>query len=360
MLKKAAALLLVCASMVAWVGCGTTTNKFLYAAIPASNEIVIFREDPNSGALTQLVGSPITAGQAVQSLVLHPTKKYLYAANSGATPQGTVSLFDISGTGALTEKTPRFTVGTAPTLLAIDSSGSFLYVGNSGSFDISVFSIDSSTGELSPISQSGGGTTAQIGMSPLNMQLSPSGNTLFVTGQAIVGQGTIEAFPVSNGILGIPVVSTTGNTPYGLAIDSAGAHLYTANKIDNSISAFTVNSDNSLTLISTTGGTFTGPVALFIDKSGKYLYAANSQSSGNLAGFSIGSDGGLTLLASSPFATGSQPNFIAGDSNGKYLFVGNQSTPVVQSFSLDSGSGTLTSVSSYSVPGTPTSIVITP
>src|SRR5690349_16824917 len=182
MLKKVAALLLVYASIVAWLGCGTTTSKFMYAAIPASNQIVIFREDPNSGALTQLAGSPITAGQAVQSLVLHPTKKYLYAANSGATPTGTVSLFDIASTGALTEKTPRFTVGTAPTLLAMDSSGSFLYVGNSGSFDISVFSIDASTGALTAIAQSGGGATAPIGMSPLNMQLSPSGNTLFVTG----------------------------------------------------------------------------------------------------------------------------------------------------------------------------------
>ena len=359
MLKKAAALLLVWAGIVAWVGCGTTTSKFLYAAIPASNELVAFREDPNSGALIQLVGSPITAGQAVQALALHPSGKYLYAANSGAVPTGTVSQFSISSQGAITQNT-TFNVGTAPTLLAIDSSGSFLYVGNSGSFDISVFSIDSSTGSLTAVTQSGGGTSASIGLSPLNMQLSPSGKTLFVTGQAIVGQGSIEAFPLTNGVLGTPVVSATGNTPYGLAIDSGGTHLYTGNKIDNSISAFTINGDNSLTLISTTGETSTGPVALFIDKSGKYLYVANSQSSGNLAAFTIGSDGGITLLANSPFATGAQPSFVAGDSSGKYLFVGNQSTPVIQSFSLDGSTGTLTSVSSYSVPATPTSIIITP
>ena len=120
MLKKAAALLLVWASIAAWVGCGTTTSKYLFAAIPGSNEIVVFREDPNSGALTQIVGSPITAGQAVQSLALHPSKKYMYAANSGATPTGTVSLFDVSSQGALSEQTPRFNVGTAPTLLTMD------------------------------------------------------------------------------------------------------------------------------------------------------------------------------------------------------------------------------------------------
>ncbi len=356
MLKKAAALLLVCAGMVAGVGCGTTTSKFLYAAIPGSNEIVAYREDPNSGALTQLVGSPITSGQAVQALALHPSGKYLYAANSGAAPTGTVSKFLVASQGNITQAT-TVNVGTAPTLLAMDPSGSFLYVGNAGSFDVSVLSIDSS-GTLAPVNQSGGGTSAPIGMSPLNMALSPSGKTLFITGQATVGEGTIEAFPVTGGQLGAPVVSATGNTPYGLAIDSTGAHLYTANKIDNSISAFTINADNSLTLISTTADTSTGPVSLFIDKSGKYLYVANSQSSGNLSAFSIGTDGSITLLASSPFATGSQPSFIAGDSTGNYLFVGNQSSPVIQSFSLATSTGTLTSVSTYSVPATPTSIVV--
>ena len=359
MLKKAAALMIVCASMGAWVGCGTTTSKYVYAAIPASNEIVAFRMDPNSGALLQLVGSPITAGQAVQSLVIHPSQKFLYAANSGATPSGTVSLFTISSGGGLTEVTPRQNVGTAPTLLVMDASGSFLYVANSGSFDISVFSINSSTGALTLVPQSGG-TTAGIGMSALNMQLSPSGNTLYVTGQ-VGTQGFIQEFPVSSGVIGAPVTGSpflTGNGPYGLAIDLGGTHLYTANKIDNSISAFSIKSSGALTLISTTGETFISPVALFIDKSGKYLFIAN-QGSTNLAAYSIGSDGGLTLLTNSPFATGPQPSFITGDSSGKYLIVGNQSTPAIHPFSLDSSTGTLTSVNSYSVPGTPTSIAIT-
>ncbi len=362
MLKKAAALMLVCASTGAWMGCGTTSSNYLYATIPASNEIVAFREDPNSGALLQLVGSPITAGQAVQSLVIHPSNKFLYAANSGATPNGTVSTFSISSGGALTEVGQRQAVGTAPTLLAMDQSGSFLYVANSGSSDISVFSINSSTGALTLVSQTGG-STASIGMSALNMQLSPSGNTLWVTGQVVATQGFIQEFPVSNGVIGAPVAGSpflTGNGPYGLVIDSGGTHLYTANKNDSSISAFSINSSGALTLISTLGVTSSGPVALFIDKSGKYMYVANQQSSsGNLAAYSIGSDGNLTVLTNSPFATGPQPSFITGDPNGKYLFVGNQSTPVIQSFSLDPGSGTLTSVNSYSVPGTPTSIAVT-
>src|SRR5260221_1405271 len=148
MLKKAAALFVACASMALCLSCGSTTSRYLYAAIPGSNQIVAYREDPNSGVLTQLTGSPITAGQAVQAIVIHPSGKYLYAANAG---EGDVSLYTISSAGSLTEVTPRTVVGTAPTLLTMDTAGGFLYVANSGTENISVFSIDSSTGALTPV-----------------------------------------------------------------------------------------------------------------------------------------------------------------------------------------------------------------
>jgi 6-phosphogluconolactonase len=355
MLNKAAALFLVCASMALGVGCGSTSSRYLYAAIPASNEIVVYREDPNSGILTQLAGSPITAGSAVQSIVIHPSNKLLFAANAG---EGDVSLFTISATGALNEVTPRTPVGITPTLLAMDPAGSFLYVGNSGSENISVFSINA--GASPPSLTQVAGSPFQIGMSPINMSVTPSGGFLYVTGTGT--PGFIEAFSLNQGVPGVVSGSPflTGAGPYGLVIAPSGSFLYIANKLDNSISEFTINADGSLTQFSNSpiGEQFSGPVALFIDKSGKYMYVAN-QGSTNLAAFSIGSDGALTLLTSSPFATRAQPGVIAADSGGKYLFVGNQTSPAVQSFSLAASSGTLTSVSAYTVPGAPTSIALT-
>jgi 6-phosphogluconolactonase (cycloisomerase 2 family) len=363
MLKRATALLLAGASVSAWLGCGTTNSRFLFAAIPTSSNIVAYREDPNSGVLTQLSGSPISAGQGVEALVLHPSGKFLYAANSGS---NNISLYTISSTGGLTEVTPRATTGTSPTLMVMDSGGTFLYVANSGSNDISVFSVGSD-GKLAPVSQClsslpCNATTAQIGLSAMNMALAPSGNFLYVTGQPIQQGGLIEVFPVSQGVLGVPVSGPflTGNIPLGLAIDSTGSFLYTSNKQDNSISPFAINADGSLTAVgSAIGETNSGPVSLLIDKSGKYLYVAN-QGSSNTAAYGIGTDGGLTLISGSPFTTGSGPNILASDSSGKYFFVGFSSG--LQSFQLDSGSGTLSSVASYTISaaGTPTSIVITP
>jgi 6-phosphogluconolactonase len=354
MLKKAAALFLVGASLATWLGCTTNSSTYLYAAIPAASQIVVYREDPNSGLLTVLVGSPITAGPSVQSIVIHPSKKFLYAANTG---ENDVSLFNISSGGGLTEVTPRTIVGSAPTLLAMDTAGSFLYVANSGSNTISVFSIGTSDGKLTPVA-----AAFPTGSNPLNMKLSPSGDVLYVT--TLGNPGNIEAF--SNPSSGNPTPVngspfTAGTNPYGLVIDPGGTHLYTANFSDNSISAYTIAADGSLALISgfPLGETFAGPLALFVDHSGKYFYVAN-EGSNNVAAYTIGSDGGLTLLTTSPFGAGSQPNFITSDATGKYLFVGNQSSPAIQSFSLDGSNGTLTSVKVYSVTGTPSSIALTP
>lgn len=356
MLKKAAALFLVCASIAICLGCGVTSGRYLYVAIPALNEIVVFREDPNSGILTQLAGSPITAGSAIQSIVIHPSRKFLFAANAG---ENDVSLFTISPTGALNEVTPRTVVGTAPTVLAMDSAGTFLYVGNSGSLNVSVFSINTKT--TPPTLTQVAGSPFPMGLSPLNIAVSPSGGFLYVTGTGFPGY--IEAFSLNQGvpsvIPGSPFVTGTG--PYGLAIAAGGGFLYTANKLDNSISEFTINSDGSLTQFSNSpiGEQYAGPLALLIDRSGKYMFVAN-QASTNVAAYSIGTTGGLNLLTNSPFATGAEPSVLAIDTGGKYLFVGNQSTPKVQSFNLDTGSGTLTSVNTYTLPGSPTSIAVTP
>lgn len=359
MLKKAAALFALCASMAMWVSCSSTSGHYLYAAIPLTNQIVAYREDPNSGILTQLVISPISAGQAVQSLAMHPSGKYLYAANSG---ESDISVFTISASGALTEG-KRTTAGTAPTLLTMDPAGSFLYVGDSGTYSILVFSIGSD-GKLAPV-----GNPFPIGILPINMKVSPSGNVLYVTGAGTGGidpPGIIQAFSLNAGALAAPLSTSpyfTGNGPYGLQISSSGSVLYTANKLDNSISEFTINSDGSLGIISGSpiGETYAGPVSLLIDKSGTYLYVAN-QSSTNLAAYTIASDGSLTLLSTSPFGTGANPSVIADDPGGKYLFVGNQasSSATIESFSLDTSSGTLTTVDTYTVPGSPTSVVVTP
>jgi 6-phosphogluconolactonase len=376
MLMKAGAVLLICASTAMCVGCLiATSSHVLYAALPQSSQIVEYREDPNSGILTQLATSPVTAGAGVQSLAVHPTGKYIYAANAG---ENDISFFLIEPGGQLEEQTPRTVAGTSPTLLVMDSAGKFLYVANSGSQNISVFSIAPSSSSSNGGSLSQIGNPFQAGIAPLNMKLSSSGNFLYVTGASSQAgtPGYIEVLAINTSVtapaspLSIVAITQPGSSPYGLVISPNGNYLYTANFGDNTISEFTIGSNGLLTSIpgSPIGQTFTGPVSLVIEPSGKYLYVANQQSSGNVAGYSIGTDGALSVLTSSPYPTAAQPNYIASDPDGNFLFVGNLSKPVIESFCLASkltcnaspGPGSLTEVEKYPLVGAPTSIVVSP
>lgn len=367
MLKKAAAMFLAWAGIAISTGCANKSDRFLYSAIPNLDQINAYREDPNSGVLDQLAISPVTAGQGVRSLAIHPSNHYLYAANSF---EDDLSLFDTSTSGALTEVIPstgRTPTGTTPSLVVIDSAGQYLYVANLDSFNISSYSIDSSTGALAPVT----GSPFAIGAGALNMKVSPSGDFLYVTlSVGVAGSaGSIEVWPLNNGALVAPAagiqIAQAGTSPYGLAIDPSGNYLYAANYGDNTISEYTINSDGSLTSIATIGaglGILSGPVNILINHAGTYLYVAN-QTASTVVGYAIdSSNGSLELLPSDYSETAnSTPSFLAMDATGNYLFVANNSNPEIESFQVDTNTGVLTSVASYPQGGNAAlSIAVTP
>jgi 6-phosphogluconolactonase (cycloisomerase 2 family) len=357
-------------SIAICTGCGTTANNYAYATLPASNQIAIFREDPNSGVLTQLSGSPIPAGDGASSLVIHPSGKFLYAANPGQN-ENDISLFDINTDGTLTEVFPRTTVtpnASLPKTLVMDPSGSFLYVANTGSNNISIFSIAAGTGALTQLANS----PVAINLSPLNMLLSPSGSFLFVSANnaALQPTGVIEVFGVASGVLTpLGYFPTAGTNPDGMAIDPTGTYLYAANYGSNSISILSIGSTGVLTPVqgSPISDIYTSPISLTLDPKGQFLYVAN-QTNNNVASYSISSSTGLptilnvstlsnTSQSTGAFGTESSPSLVVGDPSGKYLFVGNQgSSAGIQSFSLSSG--TLTEIFTYNVGNTPSSIAI--
>jgi|HubBroStandDraft_4_1064222.scaffolds.fasta_scaffold42241_1 6-phosphogluconolactonase (cycloisomerase 2 family) len=373
MLQKALVLVFVLAGIAGCMGCSSSSH-YVYATLPAASELAVYREDPYSGTLTELSGTPYTVGDGAQSVVIHPSGKFLFVANPGQ-GENDISLFDIATNGYLTEIPPRTPVGTngnasQPSLLVMDTAGSYLYVMNSGSSNISVFSIDSSNGALTPV----GSPVPLGGLTPLNMRLTPSGSFLYVSvagGQVGTANGSILGFSVNAGVLqslSPPLTSAEGFNPNGLEIDPSGSYLYVANTQVNSISIFAISAPNtppgSLSQVQgspLSTGPYNGPSSLLIDSKGKYLYVAN-QGSNNVAVYSLNSSGLPVALTTSTsafaFTTESNPSFLAEDPNGNYMFVGNQGTGAgIQAFGVNSGN--LNPLFTYGVGNTPSSIAIT-
>ncbi len=372
MLQKALVFVFVVTAIAGSVGCSTSSH-YVYATIPAVSQLAVYREDPYSGTLTELSGTPYTVGDGAHSVVIHPSGKFLYVSNPGQ-GENDISLFNVASNGYLTEVPPRTPVGTngnasQPTLLVMDPGGNYLYVMNSGSSNISVFSVDSTNGALTAI-----GSPVSLGqLTPLNMGLTPSGNFLYVSvagGQPGSANGSIEGFSVNAGVLqslSPPLTSSFGVNPSGLAIDPSGSYLYVANTQSNAITIFAISPPNmppgALAQVqgSPLADIYNDPFSMILDPKGQYLYVAN-QGSNNVAVYSISPTTGLpnaltTSTSAFAFTTIGSPSFLVEDPNGNYLFVGNQGNGAgIQAFGVNSGN--LNPLFTYKVGNTPSSIAV--
>jgi 6-phosphogluconolactonase (cycloisomerase 2 family) len=130
----------------------TGTNVFLTVG-----GVDVFSLNASTGALTLTSGSPVQVRDDPAGVVVDASGKYVYVAN---TADATISEFTLDGTsGALTKLSgsPIASGGNGningPLGIATDDTGHFVYVSNASN-DISVFSINSSNGVLTPISGS--------------------------------------------------------------------------------------------------------------------------------------------------------------------------------------------------------------
>jgi DNA-binding beta-propeller fold protein YncE len=123
----------------------------------------------------------------------------------------------------------------------------------------------------------------------------------------------VSAYSIgSNGALtpvpGSPF-ATIGEDPVSVAVDPTGQFAYVADfgigSGTNGVSAYSIGSNGALTPVPgspfATGG---GPTSVAVDPTGKFAYVVNFQIVSGVSGYSIGSNGALTPVPGSPFATG--------------------------------------------------------
>jgi len=291
------------------------SGKFLYIGDADSGQISAFSINRDTGALTEVAGSPFSSG-ASAFVRIHPSGKFLYAANFD---QGRIAVFDInSSTGVLSEIAGSpFVLHGLVMSLALHPSGNFAYAtfaGIDGLLGIAVFSVDAQTGAITRLSH------ARLDLQAGNLTMHPSGkflysarNSLFLMFSSSGGTAGIWTLAVdpATGILSLPTdrAAATAN-PTEVAVDPSGKFAYVTDDIQGTVGQFTIDSNTGvLTHVSDTAAG-NQPFSVALGGAGKFLYVGNAGSN-NISAFAItGNSGALTAIPGSPYSTGTTPRAV--------------------------------------------------
>jgi 6-phosphogluconolactonase (cycloisomerase 2 family) len=220
----------------------------------------------------------------------------------------------------------------------------YAYVPNIVSDDISAYTINSWTGELTPLA---GTSTFAAGAGPSAAVSDPLARFLYVANR---GDDTISGYAVNNltGAL-TPVPGATfaaGGEPIKLAIDSEGMFLFATNYDSNDVSVYQIQADGSL--VETAGSPFaTGhsPVGIVTTPAHQCcsVYVANSGDDTVSAFVYDQYTGALSEHPGSPhfLVNGHMPLDLAITPSAEFVYVTSYGGGAISTFELNLGQGNL-------------------
>jgi len=290
----------------------------------------------------------------------------------------TISAYVVTqSSGALTGNGNSIGTGSVPTAIAMTPAANALFVLNSGSNNISTYSVDSA-GALSAIS-----TTTPTGKTPTGLATDPAGKFLFVANQT---SSDISVYTINGtGLTQVPGSPFTtipagysypdGTLPAAVAVSKSGKYLYVANQSANFVSAFAINpTSGALTALGTPFyNVGISPSGVAVTPNGGFLYVANAgANSNNISAFAIcdavvtsctnvnNPDGTLTPVAGSPFPAGLGPVAIVFDPGFNFVYVVDKGSNQISQYAYGPGSGVMTPLSpgTISTGLTPVSMVV--
>jgi 6-phosphogluconolactonase (cycloisomerase 2 family) len=186
----------------------------------------------------------------------------------------------------------------------------FLYI--AGSNVLNGFSIDGTTGALTPVPLS------PYGISGLTIAADPQGRFLFVGGAGVINAFTVNVDGSLTAVTGSPFTNSNG-TPTQIVTDGVGKYLYALN--GSTITEYSYNQTNGV-LSTIAGSPFSASMSMIAsEKTGTYLLGITGVTS-EISVFTIGAGGALSGGSQSP--TGLPPIFLEVSPNGKFVYTFNQ------------------------------------
>lgn len=212
------------------VNTGSSLTGFNIAEMNTSSKSTYSTSDSSiirsfSNVLTALATPTIAAGSSPYGVAISPDGASLYVTNTGSS---TISMYSRNiTTGALTAlATPTIATGSSPSKTAISSDGISAYTSNSGGNTLSMYSRNASTGALTALVS----PTIATGSGPVDIAISPDGTSVYVVNNSDnnismysrnASTGALTAFAT-------PTIAT-GSSPNSIVVSSDGASVYVAN-----------------------------------------------------------------------------------------------------------------------------------
>jgi 6-phosphogluconolactonase (cycloisomerase 2 family) len=272
---------------------------------------------PLTIALACLVSGLLPSGAAVAAL---PGGRTVYVTNSDDPPSISTFAVDLAN-GRPTRSGALVPAGAGVRMLVFTPDARMAYAVNTETDSIFTYQVGGQ-GKLTRV-----GDPVPTGSTPFGTVVTPDGRMLYT---AQVFGDSIAAFAIgSDGALNARDTKLTEVPgPRGLAVTPDGRFLYVGHgdpgpgrpTSTGAISTYAINADGTLTLVGAPirVGRFCG--ALSITPDGRRVYMTCTDTD-DIHGFSIGSDGRLTVLPGSPYKVFDFPEGITTSPDGGFVYV---------------------------------------
>jgi 6-phosphogluconolactonase len=295
-----------------------------------------------SNTVASVSGSPSNLSVGINAIAATPSGAFLYAASEvGSSIYG----YSLGSGGALTllNNSSALITGVSPLAIQVDPSGQWLIAVDAQPV-ATIFSINTSTGLLTQT-----GTLALDPGTPSGITFTPDNTKMYVA----LNTGGVDIFTFSStsGVLtktGNLSPKQSVNADYGVAVDPGNKYLFVTETGINAVRVLSIGTNGALTELSGSPyATGLGPNGVLVDETGSYVYVANS-TGGTISAFLLSGTGGLTQISGSPFTTGTGPVALAEDATHTYIGVANSGgSPDLQVFTISTTTpGALTSYAS--------------
>ncbi|REJ80286.1 MAG: lactonase family protein [Planctomycetota bacterium] len=289
-------------------------------------------------------------------LAIHPSRKFLYAVSELPEGGGAVAAFSIDdSSGNLSPLSKSSTIGGGPCHLVVDAGGRFVLVANYGGGSVCSIPIkeDGGVGEaVSFVQHEGSSVNPQRQAAPHAHSINLDHNNRFAVAADLgLDKLLVYQFDSETGELkpnDPPFAAVEpGSGPRHFTFHPSGEFAYVINEITLTATAFRYDDEHGILDPIQTISTIPGDVEegfstaeIVAHPSGKFVYGSN-RGHDTIVVFRVDEESGMLERVENESTQGNTPRNFALDPTGNFLFAENQASDTVVVFRIDEETGEL-------------------